>query len=423
MAGGVVIIGAGHAGGAAAGFLRQYGFDGPIALIGAEAYPPYQRPPLSKAWLKGEAGLDDLYLRGDSFYADQGIFTRLNTKVTAIDRANRIVALSDGEALPYDHLIIATGSRARPLSVRTTGAPPNTILKTMDIPPAPYHVLRTLDDAEALKTAMQPGDFIGIIGAGYVGLEVAASATKLGCHVTIFEREPRILARVASPDLAKFFTSTHTTRGVNIEPDSQLATISQRGEETLVHLEDGRTFMFDYVLVGIGGLANTELAEAAGLEVANGVVVDDEARTSDPAIFAIGDVTSRTLPFYEGRFRLESVPNALEQAKQAAAAITGHKPPVVETPWFWSDQYEFKLQIAGLLEAGTRAILRGDPASGAFSVYHLDARGRLRTAECVNRPADFMAAKLLIARGPALDEAIVSDPDAPLKPFLNAPPA
>jgi 3-phenylpropionate/trans-cinnamate dioxygenase ferredoxin reductase subunit len=411
MTGGVVIIGAGHAGGAAAGFLRQYGFDGPIALIGAEAYPPYQRPPLSKAWLKGEAELDDLYLRGDSFYADQGIVTRLNTQAMAIDHANRIVTLNDGEALPYDHLIIATGSRARPYPA--PGAEK-----------VPHHVLRTLDDAEALKNALRPGQHIGLIGAGYVGLEVAASARHLGCEVTIFEKEPRILARVASADLSGFFTDMHRARGAEIITGCSITELSLGdGDKKRVHLGDGSTRDFDLLLVGIGGLANTELAQGAGLDVSNGIVVDNEARTSDPDIFAIGDVTSRTLPFYEGRFRLESVPNALEQAKQAAAAITGHKPPVIETPWFWSDQYEFKLQIAGLLEAGTRAILRGDPASGAFSVFHLDARGRLRTAECVNRPADFMAAKLLIARGPALDEAVVRDPDAPLKPFLNAPPA
>jgi len=411
MSGGVVIIGAGHAGGAAAGFLRQYGFTGAIALVGAEPYLPYQRPPLSKAWLKGEAGLDDLYLRGDTFYADQNIATRLESQVTAIDRATKSVHLMNGETLPYDHLIIATGSRARPYPA--PGAER-----------VPHHVLRTLDDAEALKNALRPGRHIGLIGAGYVGLEVAASAIRLGCRVTIFEKEPRILARVASAELSAFFTDMHTSRGAEIVTGAAITGLSLGdSDKKILHLSDGRQPAFDLLLVGIGALANSELAQAAGLETANGIMVDEEALTPDPAIFAIGDVTSRTLPFYEGRFRLESVPNALEQAKQAAAAITGHKPPVVETPWFWSDQYEFKLQIAGLLQADTRAILRGDPASGAFSVFHLDTKHRLRTAECVNRPADFMAAKLLIVRGPALDEAVIRDPDAPLKPFLNAPAA
>lgn len=408
---GIVIIGAGHAGGAAAGFLRQYGFDGPIILIGAEPYLPYQRPPLSKAWLKGEAGLDDLYLRGDSFYDDQTIATHLQTQVIAIDRMVKTVRLSDGTSLGYDHLIIATGARARPYPA--PGAER-----------VPHHVLRTLDDAEALKNALRPGQHIGLIGAGYVGLEVAASARHLGCDVTVFERESRILARVASAELSSFFTDMHTSRGVEIVTHCAITELSLgKGDNKIVHIADGSAREFDLLLVGIGALANAELAATAGLDVDGGIVVDDQARTSDAAIFAIGDVTSRTLPFYDDRFRLESVPNALEQAKQAAAAITGYKPPAIETPWFWSDQYEFKLQIAGLLRPDTRAIVRGDPASGAFSVFHLDARSRLRTAECVNRPADFMAAKLLIARGPALDEAVVTDADAPLKPFLNAPPA
>ncbi|MDI7774315.1 FAD-dependent oxidoreductase [Asticcacaulis sp. EMRT-3] len=411
MSNGIVIIGAGHAGGAAAGALRQYGYDAPITLIGAEPYLPYQRPPLSKAWLKGEAGLDDLYLRGDSFYDDQQITTRLGLQVVAIDRSAQTVRLTSGETLPYDHLIIATGSRARPYPA--SGADR-----------VPHHTLRTLDDAEALKNALRPGHHIGLIGAGYVGLEVAASARHLGCDVTIFEKEPRILARVASAELSAFFSEMHQGRGANLITGCAIAGLCLGGgDQKIVHMADGTEHAFDLLLVGIGALANDDLARAEGLEVDNGIVVDHEARTSDPAIFAIGDVTSRTLPFYDGRFRLESVPNALEQAKQAAAAITGHKPPVVETPWFWSDQYEFKLQIAGLLRPDTRAIVRGDPATGAFSVYHLDAQNRLRTAECVSRPADFMAAKLLIARGPALDEAVVADGDAPLKPYLNAPAA
>jgi len=403
---GIVIIGAGHAGGTAAGLLRQYGHAGSITLIGAEPYLPYQRPPLSKAWLKGEASLDDLYLRGDTFYADQNIDAHVNTQVLSIDRTGKTVTLLGGIVLPYTHLIIATGSKARPFPV--SGADR-----------VPHHLLRTLDDAEALKNALQPGHKIGLIGAGYVGLEVAASARYLGCEVTVFERETRILGRVASQALSNFFTEMHMGRGVGIFTEAAITELSLGdGDKKVVHLADGRTHAFDLLLVGIGALANDDLAQAAGLECANGIVVDAEARTSDPDIFAIGDVTSRTLSVYDGRFRLESVPNALEQAKQAAAAITGYKPPVIETPWFWSDQYEFKLQIAGLLRPDCRAIVRGDPASGAFSVFHIDAAGHLMTAECVSKPADFMAAKLLIAKGVTLDEAI-ADPDVPLKPYLQ----
>ncbi len=409
---GVVIIGGGHAGGAVAGFLRQYGYADSITLIGAEPYLPYQRPPLSKAWLKGEAALDDLYLRGDTFYTDQGIDARTNTCCDAILPDQKTVVLTSGDHVYYDHLILATGSKARPF----------------DIPGSdhvPHHLLRTLDDAEALKNALQPGRHIGLIGAGYIGLEVAASARHLGCEVTVFERESRILARVASEALSRFYTDTHSAHGVKFVTEAFLSHLSLGdGDKKVVHLNDGTAHDFDLVLVGIGALPCNDLALMAGLDCgtsgSGGIVVDEQARTSDPAIFAIGDVTSRTLPFYDGRFRLESVPNALEQAKQAAAAITGHKAPVVETPWFWSDQYEFKLQIAGLLRPGTHAVLRGDPESGAFSVFHLDNDGHLKTAECVSRPADFMAAKLLIAKGVALDETVVADPSASLKPYLSA---
>ena len=407
MVGGVVIIGAGHAGGSAAGLLRQYGYAGPITLIGAEPYLPYQRPPLSKAWLKGEAGLEDLYLRGENFYTDQLIDAKLNTWSNAINARDKTIVLSSGTTIGYDHLILATGSKARPLPLK-------------GIDRVPHHVLRTLDDAEALKNAIQPGHRIGLIGAGYIGLEVAASARHLGAEVTLFERENRILQRVASLQLSQAFTAIHAGRGVSIVTNCTISELSLGdGDDKIVHLDDGTTHVFDLLLVGVGALPADDLAQAAGLACANGIVVDEEARTSAPDIFAIGDVTSRTLPFYDGRFRLESVPNALEQAKQAAAAITGFKPPVVEAPWFWSDQYEYKLQIAGLMQPDTQAVVRGDVAGGAFSLYHLDSEGRLRCAECVNRPGDFMAAKQLIAKGKTgLDPAVIADAEASLKPLL-----
>ncbi len=407
MSAGVVILGGGHAGGAAAGFLRQYGFDGPITLIGAEPYLPYQRPPLSKAWLKGEAGLEDLYLRSENFYADQRIDARTNLWSNSISRENKTIGLTSTDVVAYDQLIIATGSKARPLALN-------------GIDRVPHHLLRTLDDAEALKNALQPNHRIGLIGAGYIGLEVAASARHLGCAVTIFERENRILARVASPQLSDFFAKAHAGHGVDILTASAISELSLgNGGSKVIHLADGTAHEFDHVLIGVGALPNDDLARSADLTCADGIVVDEDARTSDPDIFAIGDVTSRTLPFYSGRFRLESVPNALEQAKQAAAAITGFRPPVVEAPWFWSDQYEFKLQIAGLLQGQSRTIRRGDPATGAFSLYHLDDSGRLLCAECISRPGDFMAAKQLIAKGKTgLDPEIIANPDASLKPLL-----
>ena len=405
---GVVIIGGGHAGGAVAGFLRQYGYSDSITLIGAEPYLPYQRPPLSKAWLKGEATLDDLYLRGDSFYKDQAIDARTNSCCDAILPDQKTVVLTDGDHIYYDHLILATGSKARPFDIPGSDR-------------VPHHLLRTLDDAESLKNALQSGRRVGLIGAGYIGLEVAASARHLGCEVTVFERESRILARVASQALSRFYGDTHASRGVTFVTDAHIKGLSLGdGDKKIVRLNDDTTHEFDLLLVGIGALPNDDLARMAGLDCGNGIVVDVEARTRCNAIFAIGDVTSRTLPFYDGRFRLESVPNALEQAKQAAAAITGHRPPVVETPWFWSDQYEFKLQIAGLLRGDGRAVIRGNPDDGAFSVFHLDGAGRLITAECVNRPADFMAAKLLIAKGVALGDDVVADSAVSLKPYLQS---
>lgn len=406
MSSGVVIIGAGHAGGAAAGFLRQYGYTDAITLLGAESYQPYQRPPLSKAWLKGEAGLDDLYLRSENFYADQGIDARLNTCCDAILRDRKIVVLTDGSEIAYDHLVVATGSKARPFPVKGAEG-------------VPYHLLRTLDDAESLKNALYPGHRVGLIGAGYIGLEVAASARYLGCEVTVFEREDHILSRVASRQLSEFFTQKHLAHGVDFVTGCTVNELSLGADNAkIIHLGSGASHDFDVLLVGIGALPADDLAQRADLDCHNGIVVDDQARTSDPDIFAIGDVTSRTLPFYPGRFRLESVPNALEQAKQAAAAITGHKPPVVETPWFWSDQYDYKLQIAGLIQPATRPVLRGDPVSGAFSVFHLDADNHLKAAECVNRPADFMAAKQLIAKSVPLDEPVISDPASSLKSYL-----
>lgn len=404
----VVIIGAGHAGGSVAGFLRQYGFEGEITLIGEEPYLPYQRPPLSKAWLKGAASLEDLYLRGETFYADQTVMVRLNTRCVSIDRNAKTVTIMSGDTIAYDYLILATGSKARPFAAK-------------GVEHVPHHLLRTLDDAERLKAILAPGHRIGLIGAGYVGLEVAASARHLGCDVTVFEREARILARVASVALSDFFTATHTAHGVQLITGAHVSELSLGdGDSKIVHLMDGSQHAFDLLLVGIGAIPADDLATVAGLDTGNGVIVDEQARTGDETIFAIGDVTSRTLPFYDGRFRLESVPNALEQAKQAAAAITGYKPPVVETPWFWSDQYDHKLQIAGLLRPDTRVIVRGDPASGAFSVFHVDADNRLRCAECITRPADFMAAKLLIAKGKVgLDIDVLANPDAPLKPLLQ----
>lgn len=381
----VVIVGAGHAGGSAAAFLRQYGHTGPIVLIGEEPLLPYQRPPLSKGWLKGEADADSLALKPADWYADNGVSLRLGGVVTRINRSEQIVHLASGETCPYDDLILATGARARMLPI--PGADLSGVL-----------ALRTAADAESLKTALGPGKRLAVVGGGYVGLEAAASARALGAHALIIERESRVLARVACETLSTFFQDYHAARGVGFELNAAVEAFEgQAGQVTGVRFADGRVVACDVVLVGVGAIPNDALAKDAGLECVNGVVVDLEARTADRHIFAIGDVSHRPLPLYERQFRLESVPNALEQAKQAAAAIVGRAGPAPEVPWFWSDQYDLKLQIAGLPFDADRIVVRGDVAAARFAVFHLKG-DLIQAVEAVNAPPEFMAGKQLIAK-------------------------
>jgi 3-phenylpropionate/trans-cinnamate dioxygenase ferredoxin reductase subunit len=394
----VLIIGAGHAGGTVAALLRQYGHEGSILLVGEEPAPPYQRPPLSKAWLKGEADLEALLLRPESFYAEQGIELRTGVAATAIDAAGRTVTLADGTVETYDALILATGSTARKLAI--PGADRPELLE-----------LRTLADAERLKAALAPGRRLAVVGGGYVGLEAAASARALGAEVVVIERMDRVLARVASETLSAFFTARHRAEGVELLTSAEVAAFEDGG----VRLGDGRLIEADAVLVGVGALACDGLARAAGLVCDNGVVVDEAARTSNPWIWAVGDMTSRPIPVHGGRrHRLESVPNALEQAKQAAAAIVGRPGPAPEVPWFWSDQYEVKLQIAGLADGADRQVVRGDPDTGSFAVFHLQG-DRILCVEAVNAPAEFMAGRLMIGKGASVDATRLADPAASMK--------
>jgi len=398
----VVIVGAGHAGGSAAAFLRQYGHDGPITLIGEEPYLPYQRPPLSKAWLKGEAGEDELQLRPASFYEEASVAVRLGATAISIDRAAKTIRLNDGGVLPYDKLILATGARARPLPV------PGADLKGV-------YALRTAVHAEQLKAELGPGRRVMIVGGGYVGLEVAASARALGAEVTVIEREPRLLARVAGEALSGFFHTYHGARGVRFVLGGSVAAIEgEGGRASAVVLDHGERLPCDVVLIGVGAIPNQELALDAGLPCQDGVIVDLRAKTEDPDIYAIGDLTRRPLPLYGRSFRLESVPNALEQAKQAAADITGHKPPAPEVPWFWSDQYDLKLQIAGLPFDVDHQIVRGDPSSARFAVFHMSG-DLIQAVEAVNSPAEFMGGRLLIgARRPVSREKL-ADPAISMK--------
>jgi 3-phenylpropionate/trans-cinnamate dioxygenase ferredoxin reductase subunit len=399
---GVIIVGAGHAGGTAAALLRQFGYAGPVILVGEEPIAPYQRPPLSKAWLKGEADADSLALRPESFYAEAGIDLILATRVVAVTPGEKTVTLADGRTLPWGHLILATGARARPLPV--SGADLAGVLS-----------LRSAADAEALKAALGPGRRLAVIGGGYIGLEAAASALALGGSAVVFEREPRILARVSCKVLSDFFTDYHRARGVAFRLDAVVESfVGEDRHVTGVRLGSGETIACDVALVGIGASPNDELARDAGLECAGGIVVDESARTSDPDIFAIGDVTHRPLPLYERMFRLESVANALEQARQAAAAITGRPAPAREVTWNWSDQYDLKYQFAGLPFDVDDVVVRGDPASARFAVFHL-AGDKLQAVEAVNAPAEFMAGRQLIAQRRSVSRARLADTSVSMK--------
>jgi len=398
----VVIVGAGHAGGSAAAFLRQYGHQGRIVLIGDEPLLPYQRPPLSKAWLKGEADADSLALKPADWYAENNVSLRLEGVAERINRSEKTVTLASGEVISYDFLILATGARARALPI--PGADLAGVL-----------ALRTAADAELLKRALGPGKRLGVIGGGYVGLEAAASARALGSEATIIERESRVLARVACETLSTFFQDYHGRRGVAFELNAGVAGFEgENGHVTGVKFSDGKVLPCDVALVGVGAVPNDELAKDAGLATANGVVVNLEARTEDPSIFAIGDVTHRPLPLYERQFRLESVPNALEQAKQAASAILGRPGPSPEVPWFWSDQYDLKLQIAGLPFEADRQVVRGDVAAARFAVFHLKG-DLLQAVEAVNAPPEFMAGKQLIARRTPVSADKLGDPSVSMK--------
>jgi 3-phenylpropionate/trans-cinnamate dioxygenase ferredoxin reductase subunit len=399
---GVVIVGAGHAGGTAAALLRQYGFEGPITLIGEEPIAPYQRPPLSKAWLKGEADADSLALKPESFYAEAGIDLRLSTTVTELKRTAKVVVMQGGEEIGYNTLIIATGARPRLLGI------PGADLEGVQ-------PLRSAADAEALKARLGPGKHAVVIGGGYIGLESAASARALGAEATVVELQPRLLARNSCETMSTFVHAYHLAKGVKFELGTGVEAFEgANGKVTGVRLTGGRVLPCDVALVGIGIIPNDDLAKASGLDCANGVVVDAHARTADPAVYAIGDVTHRPLALYDRMMRLESVANALEQAKQVAAAIVGRPPPPPEVTWNWSDQYDLKLQLGGLAFDADSMIVRGDPASGKFAVFHL--KGDLvQAVEAVNAPAEFMAGRQLIGNRKPISREKLANPAVSMK--------
>ena len=392
----VIVVGAGHGAGQAVATLKQKKYPGRIVLIGEEGWLPYQRPPLSKKFLAGELPAERLYVKPEKFYDDPDIEVRLNTRVTEIDPEARTVATSNGDTLPYAELILATGSRARTLSVEGSDL-------------AGIHYLRGIDDVNAIRGELERASRTVIVGAGYIGLEVAAVARQLGQEVTVLEMAERVMSRVVSPELSSFYAREHRNAGVQLMLGEGLTGFEgQNGRVASVLTSSGERLPADLVIIGVGILPNTELAEACGLAVDNGIVVDERCRSSDPHVFAIGDCTSHPSRIYGRRLRLESVQNALEQARVAAINIAGGDEHYDQVPWFWSDQFDLKLQIAGLSEGYDQAVLRGDPAERRFSCAYLKD-GRLLALDAVNAPKDFMQAKALIAKGVRPDPEKLAD--------------
>jgi 3-phenylpropionate/trans-cinnamate dioxygenase ferredoxin reductase subunit len=397
----IVIAGAGHAAGQAVASLKQHRFEGRIVLIGEEPYLPYQRPPLSKKFLAGKLSAERLFFKPASFYDDPWIDLHLESRIERIERASRELVTAEGKKISYDKLILALGARARKVSVAGSGL-------------SGIHYLRGIADVEHLKAGIAPGKRIVIVGAGYIGLEVAAVCRQLGLTVTVIEMADRVMSRVVSPQVSDFYERLHRERGVDLRLNTGLAGFQGRESVQAVSTSDGPDIEADLALVGIGIVPNTEIAAEAGLAVDDGIVVDDRCQTSDAHIFAIGDCTLHPNRIYGRRLRLESVHNALEQAKTAAANICGIDSRYSQVPWFWSDQYEVKLQIAGLSDDYDQTILRGDPDTACFACFYL-RNGRLIAADAFNSPREFMQSKALIAGHAIVPPEGLADTSIPLR--------
>ncbi|UWP88581.1 NAD(P)/FAD-dependent oxidoreductase [Aliiroseovarius crassostreae] len=398
----IIVIGAGQAGASLVAKLRNSGFEGQVTLIGEESAPPYQRPPLSKAYLLGDMALERLYLRPESFYAEQDITLRLSTRVDAIDVAAKQVVIGD-ERLAYDQLALTTGSAPRHLPAAIGG----------DL--AGVHVVRTLGDVDRMEPEFSEGRRVLIVGGGYIGLEAAAVAAKKGLQVTLVEMADRILQRVAAPETSDYFRTLHTTHGVRILEGIGLETLTGDGRVSGARLSDGTALEVDFVIVGVGITANTTLAEAAGIEVENGIKTDAEGRTSAPDIWAAGDCAS--FPYRGERIRLESVPNAIDQAEVVARNMMGEGVEYLAKPWFWSDQYDVKLQIAGLNTGYDRVITRPGDKEGAVSFWYYQG-DTLLAVDAANDPRAYMIGKRLIEGGKSPAPKAVADIGIELKSLM-----
>ena len=402
--GAVAIVGSGHAGFQVAASLRQLGFGEPIYLINDEGHLPYQRPPLSKAYLKGTGGPDTLMFRPQKFYADQNI-ELISDRAVTIDRASRKLKLASGAAFDYGHLVLATGARNRLLDI------PNA-----NLPDVRY--LRILDDSEDLRKRIASSNHVVVIGAGFIGLEFAATARIKGLEVDVLELASRVMARAVTPEISEYFQARHAAAGVRINLGVQATAIEAGGDKvTGVSLSDGRHIPADLVVVGVGVLPNVELAAEAGLAVASGIIVNEHLLTADPNISAIGDCALFESPRFGGSLRLESVQNATDHARCVAARLTGDDKVYDGQPWFWSDQADDKLQIAGLTTGYDRVVLRGEPAQKAFSAFCYKA-GKLVGIESVNRAGDHMFGRRLLPLDRSIGPEHAADPGFDLKRAL-----
>jgi 3-phenylpropionate/trans-cinnamate dioxygenase ferredoxin reductase subunit len=400
MPGTIVIVGASHASVQAIDTLRREGHTGPIVLVGDEPHLPYNRPPLSKKFLSGEMERERLLLRSPQFYEQHQVDVRLGLRVTAIDRADQRLRLGDGSELRYDQLLLAIGSRPRLLE-----SPGH------DLPG--IHYLRTIADVERIRADLAGARRMVVVGAGYIGLEAAASARHLGLEVTVLEMADRPLNRVVAPEMSAFYTRRHEREGVQILCNTSVTAFAGEGRVRAVRCGEHEV-PADIVIVGVGIVPEVTLAASAGIRCENGIVVDEQCRSSDPNIYAAGDCTWHPSVRYGRRVRLESVDNAVEQARVAASNMCGKPVRHEHVPWFWSDQYDVKLQIAGLSQGYDRTVVRGDPDAGRFALYYL-ADGELLAVDAVNSPKDFMAGKKWIAERKHPDPVRLADPATDLK--------
>ncbi len=401
----IVVIGAGQAGYWATRTLRDKGFEGRVVLIGEETHPPYERPPLSKAVLAGSESIESTYFATEEKLAEVGIELLKNRTVTSIDRDNRTVTLNSGDTVAYDRLMIATGTRVRTLQLPGSNE-------------APIHYLRDIDECLALQRELTEGRRLVVIGGGLIGLEIAATSRELGCEVTVLEYADRLMARVVGPEISDHFAQLHAGHGVAVHTGVRLDRFETDENGSRVICADGTAHPADIIVVGIGAIPNSELAEAAGLHVENGIKVDEYGRTSDDRIFAAGDVTNHFSPWLNRTLRMETWKNAQDQGAAVARVMLGDETPYSENPWGWSNQFGVNLQFLGLPGSWDGGIVRGDPDSGSFSVFYMDGT-KLAGVIAVSAAKDVAVSRRLMSNAMDVDPAQLADPDVSLRDLLR----